>query len=245
MILIVYTSELDNETKGKVIPMSKDVNRIVTLELGIIPNVPDMFDVDPGTTSGWAHYCSSTGKVECGQLGPSCHQLELLTLIEYKLALSPDDSLELLFERFEFRHFEEALRRALRGYINQLRAGDPNTMVKGRALNVITNKLSEIAESIHTKYNLVLDSREYIGTCKLAAQRNPGRIQLASQGASEALSFATDNMLEALGWLVPTRGLPHARDALRHLVKRLVSRYGVRHPITTACFKAMKSDTRV
>lgn len=216
--------------------MPKDVNRVITLDLGVIQDVPDMFTVDPGTTTGWAYYCPSAGKVECGQLGPSCHQLELLTLIEYKLALSPDNLLELLFERFEFRHFEEALRRILRAFVNdELRQG------KIRSLTVIIDRLSKIAESVHTKDNLVLDSREYIGICKLATQRNTGQIQLASQGASEALSFATDNVLEALGWLVPTRGLPHARDALRHLVKRLVSRYGVQHPITTACFAAMKA----
>lgn len=222
--------------------MTKDVNRIITLDFEPIPNVPDMLTLDPGTTTGWAYYCHGARKVECGQLGPKSHQLELLTLIEYKLALSPDDSLELLFERFEFRHFEEALRRILRAYIHELRHGSLDTSIKGRSLSVIIDRLAQIAESVHTKDNLVLDSREYIGIAKLATQRNGGRILLASQNASEALSFATDNVLDALGWLTPTRGLPHARDALRHLVKRLVSRYGVRHPITTACFAAMKVD---
>lgn len=215
--------------------MAKDINRVVTLDFESIEGVPDMFTLDPGTMSGWAYYAPVSGKVECGQLGPRAHQNELLTLIELKLALSVEGRLEVLFERFEFRQFEEELRSQLRGFINgELRGG------KLRSLSVIIDKLSAIANSAQTKHKIVLDSREYIGIAKLATQRNGGRIELASQMPSEALSFASDNVLDALGWLKPTAGLPHARDALRHLVKRLVSRYSVKHPITTACFAAMR-----
>jgi len=203
---------------------------MVTLQLGVIDGVPDIFTLDPGETSGWAYYSSVSGKVECGQLGPKVHHNELLTLIEYYLALSVDNRLELVFETFEFRQNEDVLRRALRKFIAELRTGEK------RSLKGIIDRLAVIAEMWPSRDRLVLDSREYIGVAFLATQRNVG-VSLVQQSPSEALSFIGDQKLEALGWYYLTAGLPHARDALRHLQRRLVVGHKVKAPITTAWFR--------
>lgn len=91
----------------------------------------------------------------------------------------------------------------------------------------------------HTRDRLVLDSKEYIGVIKLATQMHEG-ITLASHTASEGISFIGDNKLMALGWHHPTRAMPHARDALRHLLRYLVVTLKVQAPITTAWFSGKK-----
>lgn len=207
-----------------------DPKRTVTLPLGIIDglDIPILLAVDPGRTTGYAWYNPWTGNVVCGQLGPEHHHRELLDLITTLRELSCG-KLVIVYEKFDFRQNVDAVRGALRRYINRLRKGE---ILK---LRTIVTDLERIVETQTSPEGLVLDSREYIGIIKLSAQQFEG-IELVSNSASTALGFIKDNKLQAMGWYQQTVGLTHARDALRHLLQDLVSHRKVREPITTMWF---------
>lgn len=80
------------------------------------------------------------------------------------------------------------------------------------------------------KSKVELDSVEYIGVLKLYSQLND--IPLHFQTASVAKHFVSDDKLKRLGWYSRTAGMVHARDALRHLLYRLIVVHGVREPFT-------------
>lgn len=207
-----------------------DSSRMVTLPLGVIDTIDHIIlALDPGGTTGYAYYNPWTGQVTCGQLsGP--HHLELLGLIERLLALSVDYGgykLTVVYERFEFRQSEEAVRAALLGFIDELCGG------RITKLAMVISRLRSIAKIRPSRDRLVLDSKEYIGVIKLAVQQHEGVIP-ASHSASEGKSFVKDNKLTALGWYKLTAAMPHARDALRHLLRHMEVALNVGAPITTA-----------
>lgn len=90
----------------------------------------------------------------------------------------------------------------------------------------------EEGEKFRGKVELV--SAEYIGVIKLAcAQFNMTYYDRFTAG--EAKSYVTDRKLELLGWLqTPPYSMRHRNDALRQLVKYLIVKKKVQHPLTTA-----------
>jgi hypothetical protein len=203
-------------------------NKKVTLTLGMIPNIPFTLVLDPGGTTGYCWYNPLTGLVMCGQLGPHDHHSELVDLIEKLLALS-GGNLAIVYEQFEFRqdYGETRILRAIEAIISSLKSG------KLRKIAELVVALQDIATT-YTRYGrdgLVLTSREYIGVIKLSAQLQKEAVDLFDQSASEAKFFVKDVKLKAMGWLDPTKGMPHARDTLRHLLRHLVSVRKVTKPI--------------
>jgi hypothetical protein len=205
---------------------AQDPTRVVTLALGIIPTVRvPILALDPGGTTGYACYHPDTGNVVCGQLCSDTHHSELVALIES--ILDQYGSLTVVYEQFEFRQNEGALRTALRNYIGVLKGGSIKRLLE------VVSTLENILNVDGRRDGLDLTPREYIGVVKLMAQRHDG-VKLYSQSASEAKSFVKDPKLKALGWYQETVAMGHARDALRHLIKYMITRRNVVTPFTTA-----------
>lgn len=107
----------------------------------------------------------------------------------------------------------------------------------------IHSNLEVVSEPFHYRQNVVGDgfrgkvelvSAEYIGVIKLAcAQLGLSYYDRFTPG--EAKAYCPDKKLELLGWLqTPTTPMRHRNDALRQLVKYLIVKRGIRHPLTTA-----------
>lgn len=90
------------------------------------------------------------------------------------------------------------------------------------------------------KSKIELDSVEYIGVVKLYSQLN--EVSIYSQTASVAKHFVSDDKLKRLGWYSRTAGLVHARDALRHLLYRLIVVHKVREPFTNQWLKKVEIE---
>lgn len=90
----------------------------------------------------------------------------------------------------------------------------------------------EEGEKFRGKVELV--SAEYIGVIKLAcAQLGLSYYDRFTPG--EAKRYVTNKKLELLGWLQePRHPMRHRNDALRQLVKYLIVKKRVQHPLTTA-----------
>lgn len=119
--------------------------------------------------------------------------------------------------------------------------------IHGNFYTVIgTPKPEIVSEPFHYRQNVVDDnerrfrgkveliSAEYIGVIRLAcAQLGLSYYDRFTPG--EAKRYVTNQKLELLGWLqTPITPMRHRNDALRQLVKYLMVKRGVRHPITTA-----------
>lgn len=202
-----------------------DPNRTVRIDLGVVDDreIPFILAVDPGGTTGYALYDPITGKVECSQIGPHAHHLELENTILTFMDLAEGNSrpLVVLYEQFEFRqdYGADKVFRAVTALVNTLRSK------KEHKLSEIIRELENILEFRTNRDKLVLISREYIGVIRACAARNAQTIRVESQSASEALWFIKDDKLQALGWYEPTVAMPHARDALRHLARTLLRTY--------------------
>jgi hypothetical protein len=220
--------------------IASDPTRVVELPLGLIESVQAIvLALDPGKTTGYAYYLPWSGNVTCGQLGPNGHHRDLMELIDMLAHIIRDDPdtpedcpleywpISVVYEQFEFRQNDEAIRGALRKYVARLKRGDI------KSLRAIVDALEDIVEIWPGRDGLELISREYIGVAKLATQTH-ANVKIYSQSASDAKSFVKDNKLKALDWYRLTVAMPHARDALRHLLKHLVSTRNVEGPITTA-----------
>lgn len=90
------------------------------------------------------------------------------------------------------------------------------------------------------KSKVELDSVEYIGIIKLYSQATGTPIY--SQTASVAKHFVSDDKLKRLGWYSRTAGMVHARDALRHLLYRLIVVHKVREPFTNQWLKKVEAN---
>lgn len=195
---------------------------------------PSMLTLDPGGTTGWTYYSRPLKRVTCGQLGPRDHHVELLDMIE---GAAGRDLLDLVYEQFEFRQDSEVIRQALSRFIEELRPG------RIRSLSTIIATLESIVGNRTSRDKLVLTSREYIGVAKLVAQQHPS-ITLYSQSASQAKTFVNDAKLDALGWLRPTRGMQHARDALRHFCRQSITEYRPGNPILKVWLEKSRQTQR-
>lgn len=106
-------------------------------------------------------------------------------------------------------------------------------------------KLEVVSEPFHYRQNVVGDGGKFRGKVELVSAEYIGVIKLACAqlGLSyydrftpgEAKAYVTDKKLELLGWLQkPVTPMRHRNDALRQLVKYLIAKKGIQHPITTA-----------
>lgn len=84
------------------------------------------------------------------------------------------------------------------------------------------------------KSKVELWSVEYIGVLKLYNQLY--HTPLLFQTASTAKNFIADVKLRRMGWYERTKGMVHARDALRHLLYYLVVKEKIREPIVNRWF---------
>jgi hypothetical protein len=106
-------------------------------------------------------------------------------------------------------------------------------------------RLEIVFEPFHYRQNIVGDggtfrgkvelvSAEYIGIVKLACAQL-GLTYYDRFTPGEAKAYVTDQKLELLGWLQePRHPMRHRNDALRQLVKYLIVKRGIQHPLTTA-----------
>jgi hypothetical protein len=84
-----------------------------------------------------------------------------------------------------------------------------------------------------SRHKVELISAEYIGVIKLACSQL-GLSYYDRFTPGEAKSYVTDEKLRLLGWLqTPITPMRHRNDALRQLVKYLLVKKGVKHPLTT------------
>lgn len=164
---------------------------------------------DPGGTTGWAHAC----------LG-----------LEYAGA----DSIELKDIIFSTGEFSGSHHQDIYALIR-------NTNEHEFVLHV--PQLEIVSEPFHYRQNVVEDrfrgkveliSAEYIGVIRLAcAQLGLSYYDRFTPG--EAKRWCTDKKLQRLGWFqTPATPMRHRNDALRQLVKYLIVKLGVRHPLTSA-----------
>lgn len=66
----------------------------------------------------------------------------------------------------------------------------------------------------------------------------PGVEWRCARAAGHVKPWATDRRIEALpGALLATKGLPHARDALRHSLFALARDFGMPDPLSVACVR--------
>lgn len=102
-------------------------------------------------------------------------------------------------------------------------------------------RLEVVSEPFHFRQHkdnprqgLELVSCEYIGVMRLACAQL-GLTYYDRFTPGEAKRYVTDTKLELLGWFqTPPYPMRHRNDALRQLVKYLIVKKNVRHPITTA-----------
>lgn len=90
------------------------------------------------------------------------------------------------------------------------------------------------------KSKVELDSVEYIGITKMFSQHYC--VPIYFQTASVAKHFVSDDKLKRLGWYSRTAGMVHARDALRHLLYRLIVVHKVREPFTNQWLKKVEAN---
>jgi hypothetical protein len=102
-----------------------------------------------------------------------------------------------------------------------------------------------VFEPFHYRQNVVEDGAKFLGKVELISAEYIGVIKLACWQhrlkyydkftPGEAKRYVPNRKLELLGWLqTPITAMRHRNDALRQLVKYLIVKRGVRHPLTTA-----------
>jgi hypothetical protein len=113
-----------------------------------------------------------------------------------------------------------------------------------RQIGSTHGNLEVVSEPFHYRQNIVgegegfrgkveLISAEYIGVIKLACAQL-GLTYYDRFTPGEAKRYVTDQKLELLGWLQePRHPMRHRNDALRQLVKYLIAKRGIQHPLTT------------
>ena len=102
-----------------------------------------------------------------------------------------------------------------------------------------------VSEPFHYRQNVVEEGGKFRGKVELISAEYIGVIRLACAqlGLSyydrftpgEAKTWTTDLKLQKLGWFqTPAHPKRHQNDALRQLVKYLIVKRGIKHPLTTA-----------
>lgn len=106
-------------------------------------------------------------------------------------------------------------------------------------------RLEVVFEPFHYRQNLAAEGEKFRGKVELVSAEYIGVIKLACAQLGlqyydrftpgEAKRWCPNRKLELLGWLqTPVHPMRHRNDALRQLVKYLIVKHGVRHPLTTA-----------
>ena len=161
---------------------------------------------DPGGTTGWAHAISYKPEPELEDISLTTGELGPLFHHEelHELILRQKDILNPNFAKMEIV-FEPF-------HYRQNVVGDGGTF-RGK---------------------VELISAEYIGIIKLACAQL-GLTYYDRFTPGEAKAYVTDKKLELLEWLQePRHPMRHRNDALRQLVKYLIVKKGIQHPLTTA-----------
>lgn len=180
------------------------------------PNIPfrpfNVMTFDPGGTTGWAHaWCNEKPKtmsdihLRVGELGPNKE-------------LHHDDLYELMSCTDKWSS-----------------EVDPPSYAK---LEFVTEPFEfrqfarqEGDDIGRTKVELI--SCEYIGVMELYCYRWNSTLYRGFN-AGEAKSYVPNMKLEKIGWLqTPQHPKRHINDALRQLVKYLIVKKHIRHPIST------------
>lgn len=105
--------------------------------------------------------------------------------------------------------------------------------------------LEVVSEPFHYRQNVVGDGGQFRGKVELISAEYIGVIRLACAQLGltyydrftpgEAKAYVTDDKLSRLGWLQePKTPMRHRNDALRQLVKYLIVKKQIQHPITSA-----------
>jgi hypothetical protein len=171
---------------------------------------------DPGGTTGWAHSWLSSDLLD----HPTLLKIEDIALVTGELTEQHYDDL--------FQLLVLAAHDASVQYLPPLEV----VFEPFNYRQFITEDAQGKMRASRHKVNLI--SAEYIGVIKLACAQL-GLTYYDRFTPGEAKSYVTDKKLELLGWLqTPVTPMRHRNDALRQLVKYLIVRRGVRHPITTA-----------
>ena len=182
-----------------------------------IPNPPlqpfNVLAFDPGGTTGWAQAILRS---------PTD-----MDSVEY------GDKLEL--HHIELRTGEwgpEEHHRWVYGLIGDMYHEGKNDL--GISLEVVFEPFHFRQHLDNPRHKVELISVEYIGIIKLACAQL-GLTYYDRFVPGEAKRYCPNSKLEALGWLqTPITPMRHRNDALRQLVKYLIVKKKVRHPITTA-----------
>ena len=177
---------------------------------------------DPGGTTGWASAFLPGPflpddiidlkdiHISTGELGPEQHHQELYSFIS-----------------------------------NQVTTGYELGVLEQKDPIYVHPELEIVFEPFHYRQNVVEDGGKFRGKVELISAEYIGIIKLACAQLGltyydrftpgEAKAWATDRKLELLGWMqTPKHPMRHRNDALRQLVKYLIVKRGVRHPLTTA-----------
>lgn len=166
---------------------------------------------DPGGTTGWAHAALTIDAVD----HPTLVKLEDIML--WTGEFGPNTHHQELHEFIRGKSWKPI----------EL----PPLEIVSEPFHYRQNVVGEDAAGFRGKVELI--SAEYIGVIKLAcAQLGLSYYDRFTPG--EAKRYVPNTKLEALGWLQePITPMRHRNDALRQLVKYLIVKKKVRHPITT------------
>lgn len=180
-----------------------------------LPNQPlqpfNVLAFDPGGTTGWAHAILDVDMVD----HPTLLKTEDISLTTGEIGPYPHHK-----ELYEFIQ--------LMSYSSE--AGNaPKLEVVSEPFHFRQHKDDE---KFRGKVELI--SCEYIGVIRLACAQL-GLTYYDRFVPGEAKRYVPNRKLELLGWLqTPITAMRHRNDALRQLVKYLIVKRGVRHPLTTA-----------
>ena len=170
---------------------------------------------DPGGTTGWAQAVLpgpiknvelSDIVLTTGEFGPEPHHQELYSFIHD--IYQPGYSVEVFEKR--------------------------DSVYEQADLEIVYEPFHFRQHLDNPRHKVELISCEYIGVVRLAcSQLGISYYDRFTRG--EAKRYGTNDKLDELGWLqTPQDPMRHRNDALRQLVKYLIVRRGVQHPITTA-----------
>lgn len=181
------------------------------------PNIQPFYVVgyDPGGTTGWAVAEWFPDDLFRSNEGPQSMSDIRLTVGEF--ANTPEG------------HYSQLYKHMGDHYVTS--AGDVEFVSEPFTYRQFANKSGEDGVS---RGKVELISAEYIGVMKLVAQ-DLNRPLYFGFNAGQAKAYVTNEKLEKMGWLQkPQHPNRHKNDALRQVVKYLVVKKHIKHPITTA-----------
>ena len=178
-----------------------------------LPSTPlqpfNVLAFDPGGTTGWAQAI-----LPC--------------------PIQPDDTVELKDIQLTTGELGPNVHHKELYQFVMLNAHDASTRFPYPKLEVVFEPFHFRQHLDNPRHKVNLVSCEYIGVIKLACQQL-GLTYYDRFVPGEAKAYCPNAKLELLGWLqTPITPMRHQNDALRQLVKYLIVKKKVRHPITTA-----------